>query len=100
VKIAVAPDGQPWIVNSAGNIFRRSGEGWELMPGLAREIAISADGTVWCLSAGAAPAQDTSIHVWNGFDWEHVPGAAVKIAAGAPDLVFLINAAYQIFRSR
>jgi hypothetical protein len=86
-------------VNSAGNIFRGSGEGWELLPGLAREIAIGVDGTVWCLCAGATPSGDSSIHVWNGFDWDHVPGAAVKIAAGPPGTVWLVNSQHQIFCS-
>ncbi len=99
VKLAVGPDGNPWIVNSAGQIFRRSGEGWELLPGLARAIAIGADGSVWCLCATQNPAVDSSVHYWNGFDWEHIPGAAVKIAAGLPGTVLLVNAQHQIFRA-
>lgn len=97
VKIAVDPEGQPWIINSAGQIFRRSGEGWELLPGLGREIAIGVDGSVYCLCATHDPAVDSSIHLWNGFDWEHVPGAATKIAAGLPGAVLIVNAQHQIF---
>ncbi|MBI3864606.1 MAG: hypothetical protein HY290_22215 [Planctomycetia bacterium] len=100
VKIAVGPDGLPWIVNSAGQIFRRSGEGWELMSGLASEIACGADGSVWCLSAAAAPTGDHSIHVWKGGDWEYIPGAAVKIAAGPAGSVLTVDAGNRIFRGR
>lgn len=45
VRIAVGFDGRPWVVNSVGNIYRRttdsptSGE-WELMSGLARDIGV------------------------------------------------------------
>jgi hypothetical protein len=99
VKIAVGPDEQPWIINSAGQIFRRSGQGWELLPGLAREIAIGVDGMVWCLSAATDSAGESSIHFWNGSDWDHVPGAAVKVSAGAPGAVWLVNSQHQIFRA-
>jgi hypothetical protein len=99
VKIAVGPDGLAWIVNSAGQVFRRSGEGFELLPGLASEIAISPEGSVWCLSKGLTPEGGHSIHFWNGTDWDHIPGAAFKIAAGPAGTVFIVNQEHEIFRS-
>jgi hypothetical protein len=98
-KIAVAPDGLPWIVDSAGHVYRRNGEGWELLPGLASEIACGADGSVWCLSASASESGDHSIHVWDGSNWDHVPGAAVKIAAGLAESVWIVNSNHQILRA-
>ena len=97
VKIAVGPDGDPWIVNSAGQVFRRSGEGWELMPGLAREIAITVTGDVCCLGTAKMPSGGYSIHRWNGTAWDQLSGAAVRIAAAKS--VMVVNSEHNIFRA-
>ncbi|MBS0261817.1 MAG: hypothetical protein JSS02_07655 [Planctomycetes bacterium] len=99
VKIGIATDGTAWIVNSAGQIFRRSGEGWELMPGLASEIACGNSGFVCCLSASASPIGEHSIHAWNGADWDHISGNAVKIAAGTADQLLITDSLYRIYRA-
>ena len=52
VKIAVSPSGVPWAVNELGFIFRRIGNKWELMPGLAKDIAFGADGSIFCYWSG------------------------------------------------
>ena|GEM_PF-6246470 len=99
VKIAVDPAGEPWILNSAGQIFRRSGEGWELLPGLAKEIAIGPEGSVLCLSPGVSPDGAHSIHCWNGIDWNHIPGSASKLACDAGDRVYVTSSELAIFRA-
>ena len=98
VKIAADTNGQTWIVNSAGQIFRRSGEGWELLPGLASEIAIGAEADVCCLSQGLLSDGGHSIHRWNGTDWDHIPGSATRIAVGPAGTVYVVNAQHDIFR--
>ena len=97
-KIAVGPDDQPWIVNSAGQIFRRSGEGWELLPGLAQELALGCDGSAWCLSRGVLADGGHSIHRWNGADWDDVEGSAAKISVGHEGTAFVVNSEQSIFR--
>ena len=49
IAIAVGPDGQPWIVNKQGTIFRRTKTNtgyvdgtWQVVPGQAGDIAIGA----------------------------------------------------------
>ena len=59
-RIAVAPDGQPWVVNSSGLIFRRVGSTWQQLPGGATDIGIGADGSVWVVGL------DAGIYQWNG----------------------------------
>jgi hypothetical protein len=71
---------------------------WELLPGLAHEIALGADGSSWCLGMGEISPSGYSIHRWNGTDWDHVDGAAVKIAGGPTGEPWLINREHQILR--
>ena len=69
---------------------------WELLPGLAREIALGADGSAWCLAAGQMPTGGSSIHRWNGAEWDHVEGIAVKIAVGPNGQLVVINGNHEI----
>lgn len=72
---------------------------WELLPGLAREVALGADGSAFCLGLGDMPGGGCSIHRWNGADWDHVDGAAVKIAIGSDGSVWVVNREHRILRS-
>jgi len=49
VRIAVGPDGLPWMVNSVGNIYHDEGHGWVQQPGGGRDIGVGADGSVWLI---------------------------------------------------
>lgn len=82
VRVAVDPRGAPWVVNDAGQIFRRDNDRWTPMPGIARDIGVGADGTVWVVGANAQGA-DFGLHRWVG-RWESVPGAARELSVG-PD---------------
>ena len=104
VRIAVGPDGAPWVVNSFGDIFHWTGS-WQQYPGLARDIGIGVDGSVWIVGkssvlvnknpASAPNAQaslapppsgpvldpdDGGIYRWIYNDWQQVPGGANRIA--------------------
>src|SRR5579872_3395343 len=71
---------------------------WQQLPGLAREIAAGADGSLFCLGIGEMPSGGYSIHRFTGADWETVDGASVKIAAGPDGQPAVINREHQIFR--
>jgi hypothetical protein len=98
VKIAVGTGGQPVIVDRQNQIFELTADGWRPLPGLAREIALGADGSAWCLSAFDFAPGGASIHVFNGHDWDHVDGAATKISVGPDGQPWIVNSAGQIFR--
>lgn len=51
-RIAVAPDGTPWVVQANGNIFKRNSTStgastWTQQPGSATDIGIGGNGDVW-----------------------------------------------------
>ena len=79
VRVAVGPDGQPWVVQANGNVLRRSGPYWNPLPGNASDIAVGSDGTAWIIGAEAAGG-NAGILRWTGGNWARVDGAAQSIA--------------------
>lgn len=96
VRIAVDPAGKAWVVNAAGQIFRRSTAGWELLPGLANDIAVGPNNTAWVIGKDASNG-GYGIHRWNGTGWERIDGAAVRIAVAPNGLPWVVNSYGQIF---
>ena len=121
VCIAIAPNGEPWVVNNAGNIFRSTDGkgGWEQLPGVATDIGVGSDGSVWAIGTNSVPdgsspagnntegnrisvAPDGSPWVVNNVDkifrstdgkggWEQLPGAATDIGVGSDSSVWIIG---------
>ena len=85
------------MVNSNNQIFRLGHNGWERLPGLASDIGIGANGSVWVV--GITPtAGGFTIHRWNGSDWDVVPGGAVRIDVGPRGAPWVVNDRGDIFR--
>lgn len=95
VRIAVDQSGEPWVVTSNNQIWRRSkGSKWEQLPGTATDIAIGGVDTVWMLDATAKPGgYGLWRWQWRGQYWEpdEVSGSAgVQISIephGQPSVV-------------
>jgi hypothetical protein len=79
VRIAVDRGGNPWVVNSFGNIFRREGGRWIQTLGAAKDIAIGFDGSVWVIGTTQV-GNDFGIYKWNGTGWDGVDGGGVRIS--------------------
>lgn len=97
VRIAVAPNGNPWVVNAAGLIYRYNGSGWEQIGGQARDIGIGADGSVWVIG-WTSVAGGYNIAKWTGSFWQEVPGGAVRIAVDGTGQAWIVNSNGTIFR--
>jgi hypothetical protein len=101
IRIAVGPNGTPWVVNSVGDIYQRQGNTWGLpLPGQGRDIGVGADGSVWLIGTnpvGASP--DFGVYKWNASTWDGLAdGAGVGIAVGPAGQAWLVNSVGQIFR--
>jgi hypothetical protein len=81
VRIAVDPNGLPWVVDSKGIIWRlkastlssvQSGKSgtdlWDLMPGVAKDIGIGSDGSIWVIGS------NNGLFRFNGSNWDMLPG--------------------------
>jgi kumamolisin len=89
-RVAVAPDGTPFVVTSKNEIGHLSANGWQQLPGSAVDIAVAGDGTVWVVG-GAAQDGDYGVYVLAGGSWRRMPGAGIRIAASASGGVLLIG---------
>jgi len=97
VRIAVGPDGTPWVVNDAGQIYHRSGSSWQLLPGAAKDVAVGADGTVWVVGTNAVPG-GYGIYKWTGSNWAAVDGGGVRIAVDPHGRPWVLNDTGAIFK--
>lgn len=101
VEIAVAPDGRPWVINSARQVYRRNGSRYDYIPGEARDIDVGGDGTVYMLGGGWGV--DGYVYRWNGSGWTYNGGYGVRITVaptGAPALVNSANSVWGSFVKR
>jgi hypothetical protein len=89
-RIAVGPDGQPWVVNSAQQIWRHTAGGWQHLPGLAHDIGIGANGAAWIVGTNPEIG-GFGIWRWNGSGWSPVEGGGTQIAVGADGLPWITN---------
>jgi len=88
VRIAVDTEGDPWVVNSAGQIHHYKGNTWTQFPGTARDIAVGADGVVYLV--GTAPSHGGfTILRSQGATWVSDGIAGESITAGAAGVVYV-----------
>ncbi|HEX5041713.1 MAG TPA: hypothetical protein VFV75_02345 [Candidatus Polarisedimenticolaceae bacterium] len=104
VRIAVDPDGNPWVVNDAGAVYRRTKSKWEDVPPLpapgpratapALDVGIGADGTVWVLGRGGA------LYRWSGSAWTTFEGRGdgVALAVGPKGEPWIVSATGDVQR--
>ena len=86
VRIAVGPDGTPWVVNSRGQIFHRQGTSWgALLPGLGKDIGVGADGSVWLIGTNpVGAASDFGVYKWNATNWDGLANSGGVASQSAP----------------
>jgi hypothetical protein len=103
-RIAVAPDGVPWIVNSDGQILKRttnspSSGSWVTVGGCANDIGIGAAGDIWITNCTAASG-GFRVSKWNGTSWVQTSdsGAGTRIAVAANGVPWLVNNLGRVFR--
>jgi hypothetical protein len=100
VRIAVSPQGAPWIVDNSNQIFKYSGGAWAQVTGSASDIGIGANGSVFAVSTQVNTITGGyAVIKWNGSGWDTMPySAGVRIAVspgGIPWVVNLSTLAYQ-----
>ena len=75
----------------------QTGLRWEKRPGKAFQIAIGANGQIWCLGVDAVPG-GFPVFKWEGNAWKKVPGGLVSLAVDAQGQPWGTNEAKAIFR--
>jgi Tectonin domain len=99
VKITVAPNGQPFIVNNGGIIYERLTAGnWKTYPGQAYDISIGANGSLWVIGRIIRGGGSYSVHKWSGSNWEEIDGGASQIAVDQQGQPWVTNHNYEIYK--
>jgi hypothetical protein len=82
-RIAIDPQGNPWIVDFNGNIWHLVGGSFQELPsGLARDIAVAPNGTVWVIGTNSLNGS-YQVWSWNGSSWTANPGSGEEIDVAA-----------------
>jgi len=55
IQISAAPDGSLWAATEAYAVYRYAEANWSNVQGLAREVSVGPDGTVWILTMDPGP---------------------------------------------
>ena len=93
LRIDVDPQGNAWVVNDAGSVFRWTGSNWVGMPGKARDIGIGPEGSVFIVGVG----NNGTVHKWNGSAWIQRDGGLNEISVGPGGVPVGVNASKQIW---
>ncbi len=91
VRVAVDPQGVPWVVNDGGTIFRLDPKGWQTMPGGAKDIGIGANGAIWITGT------DGALYRWTGSGWGRTSGIGTDVAVDKTGRSWHINGAFNIY---
>ncbi len=96
VRIDVDPYGTPWVINHDDQIFRLEQGYWNRLPGLAKDIGIGADGSVWVIGSNEREG-GYGIYTWTGFDWIRVRGSARQVSVGPDGNPWVVNRDGEIY---
>lgn len=95
VRLAIDPQGHPWIIDSAGLVQRHDGKSWENYPGIeASDLAIGPEATVFAVAANK-PWRYNRLEK----RWRAVSGEAKAIAVGPRGLPWAITPQSEIIAS-
>lgn len=97
VRIDVDPQGNPWIITDANEIYRYNGSTFVKVPGQATDVGIGANGTVWTIGTDAAPG-GYGVYRWNGTGWDKMPGSGVRIDVDPQGNAWIVTKAHEIWR--
>jgi hypothetical protein len=70
---------------------------WNKFPGVATDIGVGADGSLWVIG-GDPVGSSYSIYHWTGSAWQKMPGGGIRIAVSPQGIPWVINDTNNIFR--
>jgi hypothetical protein len=97
VRVAVADDGNAWVINAAGNIYQWNGAAWLQRPGAATDIG-AGGGETWVIGTNAVGGGNYGIYQYVNNSWLPVAGGGVRIAVNSHDSAWVLSAAGGIYK--
>jgi hypothetical protein len=80
-----------------GNNLQNHEGSWKVLPGLANDIGVGADGSVWVIGTDERVGGH-SIFKWLGTEWDMIDGAAERIDVGPDGTVWVVNSYGNIYK--
>lgn len=78
-RIAVAPNGTLFAINSGGGAYSYANGAWSAFGGGCRDLTAASDGTLYVISNGGGP--DGAIWHYASGAWAQMPGSGNRLAA-------------------
>ena len=97
VRIDVDGKGNAFVANDKGEMFRFNGNGWNKLPGLAKDIGVGANGVAWHIGTNAV-AGGFGIYRWNGNGWDDTKGGAVRVDVDPQGNAWVVTSDGDVFR--
>lgn len=99
-RIDVDPQGNPWVVNNQGRIWRYSVNAgkWQSIPGTANDIGIGANGAVWIIGTDSQGGYGYGVHRWTGSGWKKISGGAKRIDVDHTGSPWVVNNQGSVYR--
>lgn len=98
-RIAVDPDGVPWVVTGDFKACCWRGGRWRQLPGHVGDLAVGPAGTIWAVGAPSDMSEDgCTLYRLDGEAWVPTDGRALRIAVDGSNLPWVINAHQALYR--
>ena len=86
------------IIVSLGICLHAESQGnWQQLPGLAVDIGVGADGSVWVIGKNRV-AGGYGIFQWTGSNWRMIDGGAVEVSVGPDGTPWVVNSNGNIYK--
>lgn len=100
VRVAVSPQGVPWVITSSNQVLKYVNGAWQTMPGNASDIGIGADGSIFAISTVVySPSGGFTILKWNGSAFTTMTDCSgIHIAVGPNGIPWVVNKSNVVFQ--
>ncbi|MCR8558546.1 hypothetical protein KXD93_12895 [Mucilaginibacter sp. BJC16-A38] len=100
VRLAVDPQGNPWVINKSHLIFKFNGSAFQQLPGTGTDIGIGADGSVFITDTTTVSSTGGfRVSKWNGTSWVVISGASgVRVAVDQSGTPWVVNKSNLIYK--
>ena len=100
LRIAVSPEGTPWVVDASGGIWRWNGTQFIAFPGGAYDIGVGSNESAWVIGRNPTGGGNFQIFRWHSAtsSWELVPGGAVRISVSPDGTPWVVSASGSVYR--
>ncbi len=94
-RLAVDPEGRPWIIDAQGLVLQHDGKRWVDYPGIsAQDLAIGPEASILAIAEGK-PWRYNRLNK----RWERLSGEATAIAVGPKGMPWAVTARNEIYAS-